>query len=417
MRLVHLSDLHLGFRQFQRQTPAGINQREADVAATCSRAIDQVIALAPDVVLVAGDVFHHVRPSNTAILDGVGLFARLRAALPDALIVMIAGNHDVPRTTDSGCILQLFTQFGVRVVFRGAERIDDAARDLSILAIPYAPPTAGAATEPGERPILDRDAKRRFNVLLMHDEVRGVVPAAAQPGDRLYTPIDPLELEAAPWDYVALGHYHVYRKVSLRHASTGREVPCYYSGSVDYTSTNPWTDLKEEARPADSATGGKGFVEHDLETGEHRFHRVPVSRQLLDVPPIAAAGLPVDTLNARIADALALVDGTLDDSIVRLVLKDVTRHVVRTLDYTALRDVRRRTLHFHLDARKPEGRSQPHSSERAPRRATLRDRLSSRLAASDLAPGLDRTRLVELGLTYLSRAEEAAADALPVADG
>ena len=33
MRLVHLSDLHLGFRQYQRLTPAGINQREADVGA------------------------------------------------------------------------------------------------------------------------------------------------------------------------------------------------------------------------------------------------------------------------------------------------------------------------------------------------------------------------------------------------
>ena len=34
MRLVHLSDLHLGYRQYQRLTPGGINQREADVAAT-----------------------------------------------------------------------------------------------------------------------------------------------------------------------------------------------------------------------------------------------------------------------------------------------------------------------------------------------------------------------------------------------
>ena len=67
MRLVHLSDLHLGFRQFQRQTPAGINQREADVAASFARAIDRLIAIAPDVVLVGGDVFHTVRPTNTAI--------------------------------------------------------------------------------------------------------------------------------------------------------------------------------------------------------------------------------------------------------------------------------------------------------------------------------------------------------------
>ena len=62
MRLVHLADLHLGFRQYQRLTPAGINQREADVAGTFRRALDRVIALRPDLVLVAGDVFHTVRP-------------------------------------------------------------------------------------------------------------------------------------------------------------------------------------------------------------------------------------------------------------------------------------------------------------------------------------------------------------------
>ena len=33
MRLIHISDLHLGFRRYQRLTPTGINQREADVAA------------------------------------------------------------------------------------------------------------------------------------------------------------------------------------------------------------------------------------------------------------------------------------------------------------------------------------------------------------------------------------------------
>ena len=40
MRLVHLADIHLGFRQYQRQTPAGINQREADVAASMRRTLD-----------------------------------------------------------------------------------------------------------------------------------------------------------------------------------------------------------------------------------------------------------------------------------------------------------------------------------------------------------------------------------------
>ncbi|HEY7893502.1 MAG TPA: hypothetical protein VIC24_01245, partial [Gemmatimonadaceae bacterium] len=69
MRLVHLADLHLGFRQYHRLTPDGINQREADVALVFRRAIDKVVALRPEVVLIAGDVFHTVRPMNAAIIE------------------------------------------------------------------------------------------------------------------------------------------------------------------------------------------------------------------------------------------------------------------------------------------------------------------------------------------------------------
>ena len=84
MRLVHLSDLHLGFRQYQRQTPAGINQREADVAAAFKRAVDKVIELSPDLVAIAGDIFHTVRPTNPAILHAFAQFSRLTRELPDA---------------------------------------------------------------------------------------------------------------------------------------------------------------------------------------------------------------------------------------------------------------------------------------------------------------------------------------------
>jgi exonuclease SbcD len=123
MRLVHLSDLHLGFRQYQRLTPSGVNQREADVARTFARVVEQVIALRPDLVLVAGDVFHAVRPSNPAILFAFKQFLRLRAALPDALVVMVAGNHDAPKTTETGCILRLFLECGVHVVDATADRL------------------------------------------------------------------------------------------------------------------------------------------------------------------------------------------------------------------------------------------------------------------------------------------------------
>src|SRR5205807_8837533 len=84
MRLIHLADIHLGFRQYQKQTISGINQREADVAATLKRVIDKIIELKPDIVLIAGDVFHTVRPTNPAILHAFTQFSRLMRMLPDA---------------------------------------------------------------------------------------------------------------------------------------------------------------------------------------------------------------------------------------------------------------------------------------------------------------------------------------------
>jgi len=43
VKLAHLADLHLGFRQCERQTPRGGNQREADVAEAFRRAVDDLI--------------------------------------------------------------------------------------------------------------------------------------------------------------------------------------------------------------------------------------------------------------------------------------------------------------------------------------------------------------------------------------
>src|SRR6185437_4538973 len=138
MRLVHLSDLHLGYRQYQRLTPGGLNQREADVAQAFRRAVDGIIALAPDLVLFGGDIFHTVRPTNPAILHAFQQLTRLRTALPEAVIVMIAGNHDTPRAAETGCILRLFGPLGFHVIDAGPERLSFPDRQLSIFAVPDA---------------------------------------------------------------------------------------------------------------------------------------------------------------------------------------------------------------------------------------------------------------------------------------
>lgn len=390
MRLVHLSDLHLGYRQYQRLTPGGINQREADVALACKRAIDATIALAPDFVLFGGDIFHTVRPTNPAILHAFEQLARLRRALSGAEIVMVAGNHDTPRSSETGCILRLFAPLGIHVVDAEAERLTFPERGVSILAVPDVL---------GDRPALIPDADARYNILLLHGEVEGMLPAAVGATDRSTVEITKEELGPERWSYIALGHFHVYRTIAPN---------AFYSGSLDYTSANPWGELIEER-----ATGvpGKGFIEYDLESGRHRFHPIVPSRELVDFPALSARGLTASDLDARIAELVGDCAGGIDGKIVRLVIRDIPRHIVRELDHRQLREFRRRALHFQLDTRRPEV-IRLHGHGAPGRRPSLADIVRDKLQGRLLEGDVDRSALVDLGLRYLSEAEAVSAAAV-----
>ena len=108
----------------------------------------------------------------------------------------------------------------------------------------------------------------------------------------------------------------------------------------------------------------------------------------------------------------------IDDRVVRLLVRNIARHVVRELDHTALREYRRRATHFHLDTRRPEPLARRRATGGAPgRRATLAEIVAERLQERPLQPGIDRELLVTLGLRYLAQAEEAVSVAMPMEDG
>ncbi|HEY5218624.1 MAG TPA: DNA repair exonuclease [Gemmatimonadaceae bacterium] len=385
MRVVHLSDLHLGFRQYQRLTPIGANQREADVALTFKRVVDRVIALRPDVILVAGDVFHSVRPPNPAILHAFHQFNRLAEELRGVPIVVVAGNHDLPRSSETGCILRLFEQENLYVADFEARRFSFPDLDLSVLAVPDIP---------GGRPELTPDPAARHNVLLIHGEVAGIIPVRAAMTDRATYEITKDELGAPRWSYVALGHYHVHREIASN---------AYYSGSIDYTSANPWGELAEER-----AVGlkGKGFIEFDLESDRHTFHDVAPSRALVDLPAIAARGMTGAELDVAIRAAVDSCPDGIENKIVRLVVRDVARHVNNDLDHQALREYKRRAFHFQLETLRPDVR--PARGEGAPAHPPslaefVRERLQSRAVPADV----DREQLIARVFEYLDQATAA----------
>jgi DNA repair protein SbcD/Mre11 len=396
VRLLHLSDLHLGFRQFQRTTPTGINQREADVAKSFTSAIDRVIELRPDLLLIAGDVFHTVRPTNPAILHAFAQFSRLTRELPETIVVIVAGNHDMPRSSETLCILRLFSPLGIHVVDKEPRRISFPAHGLSVLAVP-AINDAEIKVEP--------DPASRLNVLLAHGAAEGSVPAFVARTDPASLVIRREDLANPAWDYVALGHFHVYEKVAPR---------AFYCGALDYTGSNVWGEIEEQRA---EKLPGKGMIERDLETGRQTFHPLPVAREFLDLPAIAGRGFSAADLDRAIETTVSRVSGGIDGKVVRLVVRDVQRHIARELDHKVLREFQRRALHFHLDTRRPEV-LRAYASGAPGRRPSLAEMLRDSLRNRVLTSDIERDSLVELGAHYLREAEQAGTsrDALPSAD-
>lgn len=395
MRLAHLADPHLGFRQYARQTPQGINQREADVAGAFRRALDDVIATEPDLVIIAGDLFHSVRPTNAAILDAFNQFRRLRAALPEAPIVVIAGNHDTPRSVETGSILKLFEAVpGVSVASLEARRVLLPELDTAVLCVPHA---AWIGTP---RPALETDPSARYNLLVVHGEVAGVLPhagAAVEYGGAVFEPRD----LAAGWDYVALGHYHVATAVAPNQ---------WYAGSLEYVSTNPWGEARE--RGDAGAPGRKGWLEVVLDGGAAprvTVHPVAPARRVIDLEPIHAAGMEAHAVDHAIA-ARVTAAGGIDGAVVRQVVFDIARVTARDLDHAAVRELKARALHYQLDLRRPTPARMVGVAGPG-RRHTLPEIVEEYLSHRTLPPGVERERLVALGRRYLDEVSRAAEDA------
>ncbi|HYR08505.1 MAG TPA: exonuclease SbcCD subunit D [Longimicrobium sp.] len=383
MKIAHLADLHLGYRAYHRVNARGGNVRESDVADAFRQAVNRMVELRPDLVLVAGDVFHTVRPSNSAIADAFRQFSLLADRLPDVPIVMIAGNHDSPRSADTGNILNLFREIdGVRVVCDECRSIRLPEIDTSILCLPH------VSLSTGEEVPMEPDSGSKHNVLMLHGTIEGEsadqkLRYISEYGGAV---IPEGKIDPAQWDYVALGHYHLCQDLAPN---------MWYSGGLERTSANIWFERDE-----------KGFLMYGTKTGRAEFEPVN-TRAMVDLPRIEAGGLGAEELDETIRASVERIPDGLQGKIVRLVIYDVPRAVVRELNHKRIREWKAEAVHFHLDARPPEARRR--LGNNAPvRRQTLQEQVASYLRKDWKLrdPKLQQEQLVEMGVAYVDRTAE-----------
>ncbi len=81
-----MADIHLGYAQYNLEV------RREDFNKAFHEIVDKTIELKPDFMIIAGDIFHHARPSNVTLEAAIKNFSRLRdAGIP---VLVVDGSHD-----------------------------------------------------------------------------------------------------------------------------------------------------------------------------------------------------------------------------------------------------------------------------------------------------------------------------------
>lgn len=345
LTLCHLADLHLGYRRFGKVTAQGFNQREVDVNQAFHEALERIAALDPAILLIPGDVFHAVRPSNAVLAFA---FRELRhfTAQTKCPVVISSGNHESPRRSDSGSALRLLAEIeNVHVADTKPERFCFPDADLSVLCLPHPSLVDLSGLQ------LRADDRYKFNVLCVH----------AQIGSRWVSDYGGANLRLADlapheWDYIALGHVHAREELAVN---------ACYSGSIEHTSTDFWQEQDRR----------KGFLEVELPGARAVFHALSSPREVVQLSSLEALGRSPDEVMQALAERIDSVPGGIEGKIVRIEVRGISREAQRLLDYRLMRKWRSSALNLTIDF-KVAPRDLP-EARRAGARGSMEDEFES----------------------------------------
>ena len=241
MKLIHLSDLHLGKR-------VGEVSMLEDQAYILDRVLDIVDGEGPDALLIAGDVYDKSVPSAEAVTLFDDFLCRLaRRKLP---VLVISGNHDSPERLAFGSRLMEGARVYLSPVYDGNVKpitLTDEHGPVDFWLLPFLKPAHLRCFYPEEHIDSYTDAVQtaiahmnidpsRRNVLLCHQFVTGA--ATCESEELIVGGTDNVDAAVFDgFDYVALGHLHGPQNVgSSRIRYCGTPLKYSFSEASQYKS-------------------------------------------------------------------------------------------------------------------------------------------------------------------------------------
>jgi len=379
MKIAHFSDTHLGNRAFGHIAPSGMYQREEDVLETFQKFLNSISAHDPDFVLHTGDFFESPRPSNWTILKAFRILSEFQKAREYRPFVIIAGNHEIPKTFETGCILDLYEYIpGVMPFRRKIESLLFPEKNLEILVIPSRgiPDLKNTSIRPS--------TGQRVKVLMAHGLDRSLE-------DGLSFDFDIREFHLDMWDYVALGDYHVRKEL--------RKGKVAYSGSTDYTSSNPWEELSEK----------KGWYLFDADRNSLEFIPVEPVRPFYDLKVIDARGLSGTEIGEKMLEVFQKECGKQNDTkkpVVRQIIENVHPSVRSEIPLDVVRELQSLCLSYRYKV-STEKIGSPGIRGEEPSRRGLEEEWREYASKAELPPHVSRDEFINTGSALLAEAKDA----------
>ena len=159
MRILHLSDVHIGVENYGRPATeadvealppwfapeagraqyVGISTRLLDFLATLDQVVDYALHHNVDLVLFAGDAYKNRDPSQTHQREFARRIARLaEGGIP---VFLTVGNHDLPHVANRATALEIFPTLSVPNVTVGATLdtycVETPAGPAQVVALPW----------------------------------------------------------------------------------------------------------------------------------------------------------------------------------------------------------------------------------------------------------------------------------------
>lgn len=353
--VAHFSDTHLGYEAYSTLSVTGNNQRGEDTVRAFVNVCKEIIAADPPLVIHSGDVADRVQIPIRYMLLARRWFSELAGLRPDGTrrqLVVIAGNHELPRNHKDACFLELYRGLpGVHVVttqyeqitFDEAEGASDELAGVVVHCVPHDTLKDLARSESFDdvAPVAGKT-----NILTAHGVAGGSELYARSLGREFAIPTDVLGRD---WDYGALGHWHKQGPIPL--TATGATSSDTELGRIWYagsTENMGFRDLRDNGTK-------RGWLEVTVTPGSTPVvsrHNVAI-RAMFRLPVLDVSGLSPDEiatgLRARVHDAE--VAGELNGAVVAQILTGVTRDVWSLVDIAGVKRSASGALHYEVTVR------------------------------------------------------------------